>query len=150
MILLSVFMFIFERIRSITPSLLLKSRPMSYLRCMIAPILAHRAIRLAFKEATPQIERSDWELLACLYEAKKWVTFNFIYNEFNKRGKPCYNRWKSWYYAGLERLVAHGYISATISGAGWRRWQITIQGRVEMDKINEAAIKILMDQAKEP
>lgn len=116
----------------------------------IQPIIAHRAVRIAFRDAKLALKRSDLELLACLYEAKKAVSFAFIVAEFNAQLKPTYNRWGDWFQRGLTRLVEKGLADLCFTTKGYRRWQITVSGRIEIDKINKAAIKILMDQAKEP
>lgn len=110
---------------------------------VMSPNAVNRAFRKASLLAVLPIERNDWQMLGCLYEAKKGVTLSFIVGEFNSKTKPSYHRLNSWFYMSLARLVAHELASETRTPKGWRRWQITLAGRIEIDKLNQAAIKLL-------
>jgi hypothetical protein len=105
--------------------------------------LVVRAHRMATRDASLRIERADWDILSCLYEAKKWVSINVLICEFNARSKPAYNRWNGWYYKSVERLMRFGLVAEMINSRGHRRWQITIAGRLEIDKLNKAALALL-------
>jgi hypothetical protein len=115
----------------------------------LLPISCNRALRLASGACSRPLLRIDLEILSCFYGAKKWVTINYLHREFNPRSKPSYDDWNDRYYRAIERLLSQGLVEQSISPKGWRRWQITIAGRLEIDKLNKAALEILKKWAEE-
>jgi hypothetical protein len=113
------------------------------------PILSLQAVRQAKLARSLGLCRSDWEILECLYWAKKGLSFCSLQRQFSATDNPRYGQLNSWYYQGIARLILKGYVSETLSPKGWRRWQITASGRVEIDKLNEAAIKLLEQWEKD-
>lgn len=109
----------------------------------LTAILAARAFRLASVRFKSDLRRGDWELLGSLYCAKKAVSFNYLYKDFNPTSRASYVKGNSWFYKHAEILVRAGYINETRTRQGWRRWQITTAGIAAIHRLNEEAMKFL-------
>lgn len=109
------------------------------------PIAYDRANRMAFRDHPLKLRRNGWQVLSCLYWARKPVSVMYVMAEFNSRKKPQYGEYNNWFYGGLGRLVEMGLANESKNKSGHRRWEITQAGMIAIGDINKAALKYLSD-----